>query len=29
MRRMGLGIYGFAVVAYCVGATFAYVLPVF
>jgi hypothetical protein len=29
MRRMGLGIYGLAVVAYCVGATFAYALPGF
>jgi hypothetical protein len=27
MRRMGLGIYGLAVVAYCVSATFAFVLP--
>ena len=27
LRRMGLGIYGLAVVAYCVGATFAFVLP--
>jgi hypothetical protein len=29
MRRMALGVYGLAVVAYCVGATFAYVLPGF
>ena len=27
LRRTGLGIYGLAVVAYCVGATFAFVLP--